>query len=80
MFKAEGLDIEIQANIKSINFLDVEVDLATGEYRPYMKPNNILKYIDVNSNHPKCVINNTAPAGILDPKIPTFSMSVCTLN
>ena len=24
--------------------------------------NQPFKYIDVNSNHPKCVINNTAPA------------------
>ena len=42
VFKAEGLDITIQANLKSINFLDVEVDLATGTHRPYTKPNNTL--------------------------------------
>ena len=62
VFKDEGLDITIEANLKSINFLDVEVDLATGLHRPYTKPNNTLLYIDTKSNHPKCVTKNTAPA------------------
>ena len=43
-------------------FLDVEVDLTTGTHKPYTKPNNTLLYIDVNSNHPKSAIQNTAKA------------------
>ena len=62
MFKAEGLDITIVANLKVMNFLDVEVDLNTGTYRPYTKPNNTLLYIDVNSNHPPSTLKNTAQA------------------
>ena len=59
IFKAEGLDITIQANLKSIEFLDAEVDLTTGIHRAFSKPNNNILYIDVKSNHPQCVIKNT---------------------
>ena len=71
VFKDEGLDITIKANLKSINLLDVEVDLATGEHRPYTMPNNTLLYIDVNSNHP--VIRNTSPA--VQRRISTLSFN-----
>ena len=53
VFKDEGLDITIDANLKVMNFLDVEVDLNTGTHKPFTKPNNTLLYIDVNSNHPQ---------------------------
>ena len=33
VFKAEGLDITIQDNLKAINFLNVEVDMATGTHQ-----------------------------------------------
>ena len=62
VFKALGLNITIKANLKSIVFLDVEVDLTTDTYKPYTKPNNTLLYINVNSNHPKSAIQNTAKA------------------
>ena len=52
----------IQANLKFINFLDIEVDPATGEHRPYIILNNTILYINVNSNYPKHVINKTALA------------------
>ena len=52
VFKAQGLDITIKANLKCINFLDVEVDLVTGTHKPYTKPNNTLLYIDIDSDHP----------------------------
>ena len=40
IFKANGLKITIEANKKTINFLDVTLDLASGSYKPFMKPNN----------------------------------------
>ena len=62
MFKDEGLDITIVANLKAMNFLDVEVDLNTGTHRPFTKPNNTLLYIDVNWNHPPSALKNTVQA------------------
>ena len=62
VFKDEGLNITIVANLKVMTFLDVEADLNTGTHKPYTKPNNTLLYIDVNSNHPKSNIQNTAKA------------------
>ena len=59
VFKDEGLDITIEANLKIFNFLDVEVDLNTGTHCPYTKPNNTLLYIDINSNHRQCMKKNT---------------------
>ena len=38
VFKANGLKITIEANKKSVNFLDVTFNLANDSYRPYMKP------------------------------------------
>ena len=36
---------------KIANFLDVEMNLDTGTYRPYGKPDNMFVYINRNSNH-----------------------------
>ena len=37
------------------NFIDVELNLATGEFKPYRKPNDSPVYINANSNHPKTI-------------------------
>ena len=63
MFKKEGLAITIEANKKSVDFLDVVLDLRDGLYRPYMKPNSVPQYVHKQSNHPPAVIKNL-PAGI----------------
>ena len=47
-----GLKIAISANKKSVDFLDVTFDLDTETYQLYKKPNNEIKYIHKNSNHP----------------------------
>ena len=52
IFKANGLKITIEANKKTINFLDVTLDLASGSYKPFMKPNNKILYVHQESNHP----------------------------
>ena len=63
IFKANDLKITIEANKKVVNFLDVTLDLNTGEYMPYMKPNNILQYVHANSNHPPGILKNI-PKGV----------------
>ena len=42
--------------MKIVNYLDVTCNLNDGTYKPYAKPNNEIKYIHKNSNHPPSVI------------------------
>ena len=58
IFHSYGLKLEIDANHKKINFLDVTLDLMTGLYSPYKKKNNIIKYINNKSNHPPAILKN----------------------
>ena len=52
MFKAKELQVTVETNLKVTEFLDVILNLNTGTYRPFTKPNNELKYVHVDSNHP----------------------------
>ena len=51
LFKECGLNLTVQTILKIVNFLDVEMNLDTGTYRPYRKPDNMPVYI-TKSNHP----------------------------
>ena len=48
MFKNKGLDIIISCNMKTVNYLDVTLNLKDGSYRPNKKPNDETNYIHVN--------------------------------
>ena len=63
MFKGMGLDITIDINMTTVNFLDVTLSIKDGKFWPYAKPNNTLKYVHTQSNHPKHVIKQI-PVGI----------------
>ena len=56
IFKEEGLDIIIECNKKIVNYLDITLDLNDGTYKPYHKPDNVIQYINVESNHPQNII------------------------
>ncbi|KAL9965170.1 hypothetical protein ACROYT_G028933 [Oculina patagonica] len=58
IFKSNGLKITIEANKKTINFLDVTLDLTSGSYKPFMKPNNKILYVHRHSNHPPALLKN----------------------
>ena len=59
VFKQElDLSITSETNLKIFNFLDVTLNLSTGKYQRYNKPENDPKYIDFNSNHPPSVTEN----------------------
>ena len=62
-FKKLGLRITIQCNIKTTDYLDLTLDLRTGKYCPYRKPNDRPLYINRQSNHPPSVQKNLT-AGI----------------
>ena len=56
IFKDNGLSITIEINLKCTDFLDITLDLNTGKYYPYRKPNDVPLYIDARSNHPPNII------------------------
>ena len=56
VFKNNGLDVIIECNIKVVNYLDVTFNLNDVTYQPYQKPDNIIQYIHVESNHPSTII------------------------
>ena len=58
IFKDNGFSITIDANIKSVNFLDVNLNLENETYKPYMKPNDFPLYVDTQSNHPPNILRN----------------------
>ena len=55
-FKNFGLKITIETNLTVVNFLDVTLNLRSGQFMPYRKPNDTPLYISTQSNHPQCVI------------------------
>ena len=61
-FNTYGLRITIEANKRVVNFLDVTIDLNSGIFKPYMKPNNVPQYIHNRSNHPPNIIRNIPTA------------------
>ena len=56
IFKHIGFSIDIQTNLKEVDFLDVALNLQNGTYRPYKKANVKLLYIHSSSNHPPEII------------------------
>ena len=55
-FKDCGLNITIETNLHTANYLDVTFDLRKDTYLPYKKPDNPPVYINNCSNHPPTVI------------------------
>ena len=61
-FQNCGLKITVEANLKNVNFLDVNLDLTSGIHKPYRKPNDEPAYINRLSNHPPSIIKNIPDA------------------
>ena len=58
MFKNEGLNITTEGNVTVVDFLDVVLDLETGTYKPFIKPNANTMYVSPYSNHPSSITKN----------------------
>ena len=56
IFQDIGLKITTTICSKVINFLDVTFNIDTGTYKPFMKPNNRILYVNKHSNHPNNII------------------------
>ena len=57
-----GLEIRIQTNKKSVQFLDVEFNLENETYKPFLKPGDNPLYVHIHSNHPPSIIKNIPEA------------------
>ena len=55
LFKEIKLKVTIEANITSTEFLDVYFYLKTGEFKPFIKNDNVPLYINARSNHPRSI-------------------------
>ena len=71
IFKNNKLDITTECNLVQTDFLD----LNSGKYWPYRKPNSELLYIDARSNHPPS-IKKHLPAMIAN----RISINSCDLD
>ena len=57
-WKSMGLKISVEADRKCVDFLDVTLDLNSNSYKPFIKPNNSLQYVHIDSNHPPHILKN----------------------
>ena len=55
-FKLLGLRIEIASNLKTVDFLDVTLNLNKGTFKPFSKSNSATTYINIDSNHPRSLL------------------------
>ena len=58
LFGKEGLRIKVELHGASVDYLEVELNLADRSYKPYKKPNDTPAYIHTKSNHPPNIIKN----------------------
>ena len=63
IFSEQGLKITAEANMKTVDFLNVTLNLEDGTYSPFNKPNNTPEYVHRLSNHPPSVLKNI-PKGV----------------
>ena len=68
-----GYLIDIETNLKTVNFLDTTFNLNNGTLRPYEKPNDSLLDITRSSNHPPRIIKQL-------PKIISYRLSKKSSN
>ena len=57
-FKEIGFRIEIQANLRITNYLDITLNLNDNTYKPFSKDSQPPTYININSNHTQSIIKH----------------------
>ena len=63
IFRENELRITVETNKTVVDFLDITLNLRTVAYKQYKNPNDIINYINCESNHPPSIIQNL-PKGI----------------
>ena len=62
IFKDCGLNITIQTNLTSADFLNIRLNFRDNTNQPHKKPNSEPIYINKSSNHPKNIIKDLPKA------------------
>ena len=62
IFKSCGLNITVKTNLKTVDFLDVRLDLINNTYQPYRKPNSETVYINKDSNYSPNILKDLPKA------------------
>ena len=57
------ITFENEKGTKTVNFLDITLDLVEDKHKPYKKPNDTSLYVHMKSNHPPTVLKQV-PIGI----------------
>ena len=79
IFKKDfDFSITCKRNLEPVNFLDVTINLTTGKYQPYIKPDNNTLHISNRSNHPPNAIKNLP--GNMSKRINTLPAEGKTFN
>ena len=55
IFHKNSLKVTVETNLYQTDFLDVSLNLKTGRFWPYRKPNSHPLYINAHSNHPPTI-------------------------
>ena len=58
IYQSFGLQVTIEANKKTVQFLDAELCLEKGTYKPFLKPGDKPAYVHALSNHPPGILKN----------------------
>ena len=64
--------------MKAVNFLNITLNLTTGKYQTYNKPDSNPLYINILSNHPPSIIKNLP--GNISKRINNLSVDKATFN
>ena len=80
IFKDTGFAIDVETNLKIVDFLDITFNLSNGTYRSYKKPNDLLSYINKSSNHPPQIINQLSKIMNVYLEIPSMKKSLIHLD
>ena len=62
IFKSCGLNITVKTNLKTVDFLELCLDLIINTYQPYQKPNSETVYINKDSNNPLNILKDLPKA------------------
>ena len=90
LFKEIGFKVEMETNLKIVNFLDITFNQASTKYRPYRKPNGNLMYIQKalkdrarkeqrkkNNRNRKVICFNPHIASKSAPTLPNVFLTSC---
>ena len=80
IFKDTGFAIDVETNLKIVDFSDITFNLSNGTYRSYKKSNDLLSYINKSSNHSPQIINQLSKVMNVYPEIPPMKKSLIHLD